>query len=60
MFSQSLRKHFKDFGSGFTDLHAKLNADAVLDFAIHHRENKTQSQKSTFCKNNVCSQHSVT
>jgi hypothetical protein len=28
-------KHFKDFGIGFTELHAKLDADTLLDFAIH-------------------------
>jgi hypothetical protein len=39
---QSLTKHFKGFGSVFTELHAKLHADASLDFAIHHRQNETQ------------------
>jgi hypothetical protein len=41
MFSKNLRKHFKVFGSGFTKLHATLDADTLLDFAIHHRQNKT-------------------
>jgi hypothetical protein len=41
---------FQGVCSRFTDLHAKLNADTVLDFAIHQRENKTQSQKNTFVK----------
>jgi hypothetical protein len=27
-------KHFGGFGSRFTELHAKLDADALLDFAI--------------------------
>jgi hypothetical protein len=27
-------KHFKDFGSGFTELHAKLYADTLLDSQI--------------------------
>jgi hypothetical protein len=39
---QSLMKHFKGFGSGFTELHAKLDADTFLDFAIHHRHNETR------------------
>jgi hypothetical protein len=43
-------KHFKDFGSGFTELHTKLDADALLDFAIHRRQNKTQIRKSTCVK----------
>jgi hypothetical protein len=43
MFSKSLTKHFKGFGSGFTELYAKLDADTLLDFANHHRQNETQS-----------------
>jgi hypothetical protein len=35
--------HFKGFTSGFTELHAKLAADTLLDFAIHLRQNETQS-----------------
>jgi hypothetical protein len=35
------------FGSGFTKLHAKLDADVVLNVAIHCKQNETQSQKST-------------
>jgi hypothetical protein len=50
MFSKSLTKHFKGFGSGFTELHAKLDADALLDLAIHRGQNKSQSQKSTSVK----------
>jgi hypothetical protein len=34
MFSKSLTKHLKGFGSEFTKLHAKLDADTLLDFAI--------------------------
>jgi hypothetical protein len=30
-------KYFKGFGSGFTKLHAKLDAATLLDFASHHR-----------------------
>jgi hypothetical protein len=28
------------FGIGFTELHAKLYADTLLDFVIHHRQNE--------------------
>jgi hypothetical protein len=35
---------------GFTELHAKLDADALLNFAIHRRQNETRSQKSTHVK----------
>jgi hypothetical protein len=28
-------------------LHAKLNADMLLDFAIHRRQNETRSRKNT-------------
>jgi hypothetical protein len=58
MFSRSLTKHLSSFSSGFTKLHAKLDADMLLDFAIHRRQNKTWSQKSK--KNSACSQHGVT
>jgi hypothetical protein len=34
---QKLHYAFKGFGSGFTELHAKLNADMQLDFAFHRR-----------------------
>jgi hypothetical protein len=34
-----LMKHFTGFGSGFTELHAKLDTDILLDFAIHRRQN---------------------
>jgi hypothetical protein len=50
MFSKSVTKHFKGFGSGFTELHAKFDADTLLDFVIHHRQNETQSRKSTRVK----------
>jgi hypothetical protein len=50
MFTKSLTKHFKGLRSGFTELHAKPDADTLLDFAIHHRQNKKQSQKSTCVK----------
>ncbi|PNF41341.1 hypothetical protein B7P43_G16619 [Cryptotermes secundus] len=50
MFSKSLTKHFKGFGSGFTELHTKLYADTLLNFAIHFRQNKARSQKRTRVK----------
>jgi hypothetical protein len=50
MFSKSLMKHFKGFGSGFTEIHAKLDANTLLDFVIHHRQNETQIRKSTRVK----------
>jgi hypothetical protein len=34
---KSLMKHFKGFGSGFTELHTKLDAETLLDIAIHCR-----------------------
>jgi hypothetical protein len=46
MFCESLMKHFKGLGSRYTVLHTKLDADMLLDFAIHHRQNETQSQKA--------------
>jgi hypothetical protein len=50
MFSKSVTKHLKGFGKGFTELHAKLDADTLLNFAIHRRQNETQSQKGTCIK----------
>jgi hypothetical protein len=47
MFSKSLTKHFKGLGSGFTELHAKLDADTLLDFVIHRRQNEEINGKST-------------
>jgi hypothetical protein len=43
MFSESLIKHLKGLGSGFIELQAKLDADTLLSFSIHHRQNETQS-----------------
>jgi hypothetical protein len=60
MFSKSLKKRFKGFSSGFTELHAKLDADTFLNFAIHCKRNETQSQKKHSFKNNACSQCGVT
>jgi hypothetical protein len=42
--------HFKHFGSGFTELHAKLGANRLLDYAIHRGQNETQRQKSPSAK----------
>jgi hypothetical protein len=50
MFSKSLMKHFKEFGSGIAELHAKLDADTLLHFAIHHKQKATQIRKSTHVK----------
>jgi hypothetical protein len=50
MFSKSLTKHFKGHGSGFTEPHAKLDVDTLLEFAIHHRQNETRIRKSTRVK----------
>jgi hypothetical protein len=57
LFCKSLKKHFKDFSGGFTELHAKFYADLLLDFAIHRRQNEIQNQKNHLCKNIACSQH---
>jgi hypothetical protein len=34
-------KHLNGFGSRFTKLHAKLDAETFLDFAIRRRQNET-------------------
>jgi hypothetical protein len=41
MFSKSLTKHFKGFGGGFNEFHAKRDADMQLNFSIHHGQNET-------------------
>jgi hypothetical protein len=46
MFSKSFTKHFKGFGSRVAGLHAKLDADMALDFAIYRRQNETRSKKA--------------
>jgi hypothetical protein len=50
IFSESLMKHFKAFANGFTELHTKLDADTLLEFAIHCRQNGTLSRRSTHVK----------
>jgi hypothetical protein len=57
---KSLMKHFKGFDSGFTELHAKLDADTLIDFAICHTQNETRSRKSTGVKRHARSQRGVT
>jgi hypothetical protein len=47
MFPKSPTKHFKGFGSGFTELHAKRDADTLLDFAIHRRQNETRNRRTS-------------
>jgi hypothetical protein len=44
---QKPQEEFQRFDSRFTELHAKLNADTLLDFAINRRQNETRSRKST-------------
>jgi hypothetical protein len=46
---QKPHEAFQGFWYGFTEIHAKLDADTLLDFAIHHRQ-KERSQKSTRVK----------
>jgi hypothetical protein len=59
MFSKGLTKHFKGVGSGFTELHAKLDADTLLDLPSIADKANTKSKKHSH-KNSVCSQHGVT
>jgi hypothetical protein len=37
-------------GGGFTEFHAKLDADTLLNFAIHRRQHETRSRKSNRVK----------
>jgi hypothetical protein len=52
MFSKSLMKQFKGFGSGYAGLHFKLDADTLLDFTVHlrmkHRVKKALNLPSDF------------
>jgi hypothetical protein len=50
MFSESPMKHFKGPGSGFAECHAKLDADTLLDFAIHRKQKEIRSPKITRVK----------
>jgi hypothetical protein len=47
MLFKSFANHLKSFHSGFTELHAKLDEHALLDFAINRWQNETRSRKST-------------
>jgi hypothetical protein len=38
---QKPHEAFQGFRRGFTKLHTKLDADTLLDFAIHPRQNET-------------------
>jgi hypothetical protein len=42
--------HFRGFGSRISELHAKLDADTLLDFAIHRRQTETQGQENSCIK----------
>jgi hypothetical protein len=57
-FSKASKK-LQEFGSSYTKLHTKLDADTLLNIVIHHRKNKTQSGKSahvkTMCVHSVVS-----
>jgi hypothetical protein len=44
---KSLTNHLKGFSIGFTEVHAELYAETLLDFVIHHRQNETRSLKRT-------------
>jgi hypothetical protein len=50
MCTKGLTEHFRALNIGFTELHTKLDADTLLSFAIHYRQNKTQCQKRTYLK----------
>jgi hypothetical protein len=60
MFSKSLTKHFSGFGSGFTELHAKLDADTLLNFCYPSQTKRNTALKKHLCKNSACSQCGVT
>jgi hypothetical protein len=38
---QKPHEAFNGFGNGFTDLHAKLDAVTLPNFAIHHSQRET-------------------
>jgi hypothetical protein len=47
---QKPREAFQVFSSGYTEVHTKFDADTLLDFAIHHKQNETRSRKDTCVK----------
>jgi hypothetical protein len=53
MFSKSVLKNFKGFGSGFPSFMQNFIADILLDFVTHCKENEIWSQKSSNIKT-VC------
>jgi hypothetical protein len=50
---QKPHEAFQGFNNGFTELHAKLYADMLLDFAIRCRQTETRCQAST-CVKTMC------
>jgi hypothetical protein len=40
------KPHFKGFGSGFAEFHAKLDADTLFDFSIYRRQTKHEVEKA--------------
>jgi hypothetical protein len=48
-FPQALR-NFKGFSREFTEFHAKLDAETLLDFAIHCRQEKKRFPTATVQK----------
>jgi hypothetical protein len=47
MFTKSVIKHFKGFGSGFTKLHAKLDADRLLSYPLWINQNMKSKKHSS-------------
>jgi hypothetical protein len=47
---QNPHEAFQGFDSRLTELQAKLDADTLLNFATHRRQNETRSRKSTRIK----------
>jgi hypothetical protein len=58
MLSKCDKKHFKGFGSGFTEFRAKLDADTLLCFPSIADKTKHVLEKAL--KNKACSQRGVT
>jgi hypothetical protein len=44
--SPKASRSISSFGSGFTELHAKLDANMLLDFAIHRRQKENEVDKA--------------
>jgi hypothetical protein len=43
---QKLEEAFQRLGNGFTELHAKLDADMLLNFVIHRKKKKHGVKKA--------------